>query len=364
MNKGILLILAGGAALLAMDSKKKKVKRVEHAKKKEKYIGYLPVKEETIDQYNLDDHQEHDIEYVDEIDPDDISGGEIEGTDIKDNYYYDDYEEADPEDYIPLEIPPEPTDSIFKPASGPDPGDSCAISMYSQDPVYIQPLFISQKAWNAFSESNYYFNIKAEYQRKIYESIYNFLMNMKNDNARKTVLSVIVRRVLSLIDSSCDWFSIPMAADANNPPESMVAEGALRLGVIAAITSGYKDPEHADLFQTGDKLTVPREAIGDLDPGFMGAENGLDIGRRIEIIATDEGANGILFNAEHLIGKVSQLSGPNGEPHLFAIEIIDNFNNEDVSPKIASHGFNVGDVSFFSKKRPTGIYRIYKEGVA
>ncbi len=81
--------------------------------------------------------------------------------------------------------------------------------------------------------------------------------------------------------------------------------------------------------------------------------------QRVMILATDKS----LQNAEHLIGRVTKLSGPNGEPDRFEIRIVDTFKGADVRPRrTKKHGFKDSSNAFFRKTSPTGVYRFYDPG--
>jgi hypothetical protein len=117
----------------------------------------------------------------------------------------------------------------------------------------------------------------------------------------------------------------------------------------------YSDPHPDYLFKTGKRYTMPRLPLGLPDEPMISPK----INRRVMILATDKS----LQNAEHLIGRVSKLTGPNGEPGKFEIRIVDTFKGEDVTPKLSSkHGFKDLSNAYFSKATPTGIYRLYAEG--
>jgi hypothetical protein len=68
--------------------------------------------------------------------------------------------------------------------------------------------------------------------------------------------------------------------------------------------------------------------------------------------------------AEHIIGEIAKMTGPNGEPDLFEIRIIDKFQGTNVAPQLRTkHGFKTGSNAYFSQKGPTGIYRIFPQGM-
>ena len=165
--------------------------------------------------------------------------------------------------------------------------------------------------------------------------------------------SVVLREALKHFNSGCKWEGV---IDSLSAPEKLVWSGGQRLAVIAQATAGIEDPSHEELFRTGNRSSITRSSLGDPDPGFFGAQVKPVPGTRVEVLVTD----GTQENAEHIIGEVVKLSGPNGEVDQFEIRFIDTFQGANVTPNLTSkHRFKVGSNAYFSQKSPTGIYRIF-----
>ena len=160
---------------------------------------------------------------------------------------------------------------------------------------------------------------------------------MKNGHERRTVASVILREGLKHFNAACKWEN---PVDSWDEPEQLVWEGGARLAMMAQATSGLpSDPGLDSLFQTGSRYSVTRQALGETDPGFYGAQKKPEPGQRVEILVTDKTQE----HAEHVIGEFVKLSGPNGEPDLFEVRIVGEFNGSNVTPKLRTkHGFKVG----------------------
>ncbi len=258
---------------------------------------------------------------------------------------------------------PEPEPGKKRPM-GPSGVGTCVQYLYNRDPEYLDPAVghvLSTQAATAFPEELWYFYIRRAAQVKIYDAVAGRFLRMTQGQDRRKISSSILREEMEKINSGCNWEG---PIESLSKPEQLVWEDAKRLVHLAMMMTGFRDPQPSSLFKTGKRLTVPRAAFSDPDPGIP--QDGLSIGQRIEIIATDLG----MENAENLIGRVSKLSGPNGEKDLFEIRIVGQFQNKDVSPGLTEkHGFkffesnNQGSNVFFSRKGPTGIYRIFAKGV-
>lgn len=250
-------------------------------------------------------------------------------------------------------------DSYGKPAIGPSGVHTCASPLYTRDPEYLTPdIVIAKKALSRFDkESDYFFYIRSSAQVDLYNYMLARFQAMAAEQERRTVASVVLRDALKELNPECKWDS---PVDSLDEPEQLVWEGGRVLAIMAQITADIQDPSYNELFETGERYTITRESLGEPDPGFMGAAKKPEPGRRFEILATDSSQE----NAEHLIGELVKLSGPNGEPNMFELRIVDQFNGVDVTPKRRTkHGFKVGSNAYFSQNGPTGIYRIFPEGM-
>ena len=272
----------------------------------------------------------------------------------------DDFEEDEPPAGT---LPPENEGPVGKPPIGPSGVGSCANEgankTYARDPEYLAPnLTISQKAITMFSEPQMYFYIRGDLQKKLYNYMLERFAAMKNGQERRTVASVVLREALKHFNPQCKW-EVPV--DSLGEPERLVWDGGRRLAIMAQVTIGIEDPGFSTLFKTGNRYSITRDSLGDPDPGFMGAQKKNElIGRRVEVLVTDKTQE----NAEHIIGRIEKLSGPNGEPSLFEVRIVDKFQGIDVAPRLhTKHGFKTGSNAYFSQKGPTGIYRIFQAGV-
>lgn len=251
---------------------------------------------------------------------------------------------------------PDPGESDMKPPIGPSGVGSCANSIYNRDPEYLTPeITVANKAMAMFPNKDYFFYLRGGFQKKLYNYMLQRFTAMKNNQERRTVASVVLREGLKHFNSGCKW-EVPIGSLSD--PEQLVWQSAARLAVMAQVTAGIEDPGYSKLFQTGKRYTITRDSLGEPDPGFGGSA--LEPGRRVEILATDSTQE----NAEHLIGEVVKWSGPQGEQHLFEVRILDKFQGVDVEPRLRTkHGFKKGSNAFFSKKGPTGIYRIFPQGM-
>ncbi len=260
----------------------------------------------------------------------------------------------------PSPAPPSgPSEPYGKPQIGPSGAGNCANSMYTRDPEYMTPdILTANNALHLFPEEGYFFYIRRDLQKKLYDYMLERFSAMKNGQESRTVASVVLREGLKNFNSECRWEN---PIDTLTQPEKLVWESGQRLAIMAQATVGLTDPDFDSLFQTGQRYSITRQSLGSPDPGFMGASSKNELpGRRVEIIVTDKSQG----NAEHIIGEVMKLTGPNGEPNLFEVRIVETFQGADVSPRLRTkHGFKVGSNAYFSQQGPTGIYRIYPEGM-
>lgn len=322
------LILAGAAALLVISSSKKKTKAKKPVVEPEKKEEEKPDENDE----NLDDKP---------------------------------FPSPSPS---PTPTPPSPSPSpapspdddkpYAKPEVGPAAGGSCATPIYSRDPQYLAPdLDISDHALAMPGEAQLYFYMPTSFQKKLYEYMLARFKAQANGQERRTVASVVLRDALKHFNSGCGWEKV---ISTLSEPEKLVWNGGGWLAIMAQSTAGLSDPSVSKLFKTGSRYTIPRAALGENDPGFLGAANKPGPGRRVEFIATDTK----LENAEHVIAEVVKLSGPNGENNLFEVKVVGSFQGHDVTPHLtAKHGFKVGSNAYFSQSGPTGIYRIFSAGM-
>jgi hypothetical protein len=343
MTNLLPILLLGGGALLVMKKKKKKKKPAEvDATGKPARVEKEPVKPPV---------PEPDLGEEDEIEP------------TPPEPVPDDLPEPGP---APVPEPgpePEPQPGKKRPL-GPSGVGTCVQYLYNRDPEPLDPAIgkvLSTQAAQAFPEELWHFYIRTAAQVKIYNAVSAQFLRMMQGQERRRLASTVLREEMEEINSGCNWEG---PIESLSKPEQLVWEDAKRLVHLAMLMTGFRDPAPETLFKTGKRLTVPRAAFGDPDPGIP--QDGLSIDQRVEIVATDLG----MENAEHLIGKVSRLTGPNGEKNLFEIQIVGKFQGQDVSPGLTEkHGFkffsetNQGSNAFFSRKGPTGIYRIFPKGV-
>lgn len=331
-----LLLVAGGVALV-MKKKKKKASRADAAGEPDRAKKPLPLPD-------LGEEEEEGEE--DEVEPTPPEPG------------------PEPEPDVPEPGPePEPQPGKKRPL-GPSGVGTCVQYLYNRDPEYLDQAVghvLSTEAATAFPEELWYFYIRAGAQVKIYNAVAGRFLQMMQGQDRRRVSSSVLREEMEKINSGCNWEG---PIESLSKPEQLVWEDAKRLTYLAMLMTGFRDPSPDALFKTGKRMTIPRVAFGDPDPGIP--KDGLSIDQRVEIIATDFG----MENAEHLIGRVSELSGPNNEQNLFEIRIVGKFQGQDVSPGLTEkHGFKYfkgndqGSNAFFSRKGPTGIYRIFPKGV-
>jgi len=323
-----ILLLGGGAVLLMAAGKKKKKKL---AKAEVKPVGPLP----------------------------DVSGDEdLDKKDDEGKLPTKPVEPTPTPEPTPVPAPTEPTG---KPAVGPSGAGTCVSGIYASDPQYLDPAIgdvLNQQALTMFPESKYFFYITPKVQIKLYNQIGDRFNKMLSEQERKTLASVVLREELKKINSGCEWEG-PISNMSE--PGRLVWSDAIRILALAQLMTGFKDPSESELFQTGSRFTVSKKSLGEPDPGFINAANkqGL-IGRRVEIIATDKP----MGNAEHIIGEITKLSGPSGEQDQFEVRIVDRFRGADVTPQLrAYHKFKTGSNAYFSQRGPTGIYRIFPEGM-
>jgi hypothetical protein len=314
MPNALPILLAGGAALLLMGGKKGKKSVPDSGKD-------LP----------------------------DVTGDEPEGT-------------AEPETKSDSEPEPMPGPGLPEPAEpkrplGPSGVGSCANDIYRRDAVYIDSAVagrLSQGALTAYSDAGYYFYIRKDAQEKIFDAALPTFASMAAKQSAPTLRSVVLREILNgFVNNHCDWDVPTNKFDA---PMRLVWDDGIRLLTMAQMMANHTDPHPDNLFKTGKRYTMPRLPLGLPDEPMVSPK----MNRRIMILATDKS----LQNAEHLIGRVTKLTGPNGEPNKFEIRIVDTFQGEDVRPlRSDKHGFKDLSNAYFSKTTPTGVYRLYAEGV-
>jgi len=264
----------------------------------------------------------------------------------------------------PLPEPmPDPGESTSKKPFGPSGVNSCVNGVYSREAIYLDDAImdvLSSDARTAWPDKEYYFYINYPTQVKLYNALSKRFMNQVQDKEYRTVGPVILRQELAELTSGCNWFG---DIEEKDEAAKLFWEDAKRIATLAAWMTGFEDPAQWQLFRTGERRTVTRESLGMPDPGV----SNLAVDQRVEIIATEGDS---FANAEHLVGKVKKLSGPNGESDQFEIEIVGTFNNQDVKPKLTNHhrfkfftSNNRGSNAYFSKTGPTGIYRVYPVGM-
>lgn len=262
----------------------------------------------------------------------------------------------EPNEPEPMPGPETPAPEKPKRPLGPSGAGSCANYIYTRDAQYIDPAVsdrLNQGALTLFNEAGYYFYIRRDWQDKLFDAALPTFASMGAGQTAPTLRSVVLREILMGDPNvKCDW-NVP--TNEFDEPMSLVWEDGMRLMTLAQVMANYGDPHPDLLFKTGKRYTVPRPPLGLPEKGMASPK----INQRVMILATDKS----LQNAEHLIGRVSKLSGPNGESDRFEIRIVDTFQGEDVSPKLTEkHGFKDLSNAYFSKGAPTGIYRFYSEG--
>jgi len=329
MPNALPILLAGGAALLLMGGKKKAKPAADSGK-------------------DLPDVAEEKPEEAD------TAGGSKPAPEAKPSPAA-----PDPE---PEPMPGPAIPAPGKPARplGPSAVGSCANDIYRRDAVYIDTAVadrLSQGALTAYNEAGYYFYIRNDAQDIIFDAGLKTFTSMAADKTAPTLRSVVLREILNdfindSMENDCDWDVPTSEFDA---PMKLVWDDGIRLLTMAQMMVNYSDPHPDYLFKTGKRYTMPRLPLGLPDEPMVSPT----MNRRVMILATDKS----LENAEHLIGRVSKLTGPNGEPGKFEIRIVDTFQGEDVRPARSSkHGFKELSNAYFSKATPTGIYRLYSEG--
>lgn len=265
----------------------------------------------------------------------------------------------------PGDVPPPDVgeeDEQFPPPipAGPSGVGSCANGIYTREPVYIQPEVASNLNDAAMTVHKTYLwgHIRPVTQVKVFGQIWDWYANALMDQAPRTVRSVIVRETLKDINSGCPWET---RQDKFTDVQKLVWESGWKLAVLAEKDTGWTfKPNKTDLFETGGLYTVPRVALG---MPKVGAAN-IPVGRRVEIIASDSSTN----YAEHLIGKVTEISG---DKFKFKVEVVRTFKGNNVEPKLSQkHGWtfnknsNRGTSRWFNRTGHSGIYRIYPQGVS
>ena len=260
---------------------------------------------------------------------------------------------------------PSPTPSPDeKRPTGPSGVGTCVQYVYNRVPEYLDPSIgerLSVSAAGMFEEPLWHFYIRRPAQIKIYNQVAQRFSGMRQGQERPTLASVVLRQELEKINSGCNW---DQPIESLSKPEQMVWDDAKRLAWVAMEMTGFRDPLPPSLMKTGNRLVVTRESLGLPDPGIPQA--GLTLGQRVEFLGTDQSMD----NAEHLIGQVSRLVGPNGEQNMFELRMVGDFQGKDVAPRLSEkHGFKFfkgtgqGSNVFFRRNSPTGIYRIFPKGV-
>lgn len=343
-----LLLIAGGAAV--MMTKKKKRRRTS-ASAAEPDIPSLEEAEEE------EPEPEPSPQPEETVDPEEAFDPEPE------------LEEPEPPGPSPSPIPtPEPGPSDPKLPQGPTGVGSCVNNIYNRATEYIDPAVVdvlSPDATTAWPDKEYYFYMRRPAQLKLYNAVANRFLKQIHEEDPRTVGPVILREELDKLGTSCDW-----GGDTNkmDEPSRLIWSDAKKIATLAAMMTGFRDPAGLQLFKTSKRFTVTRESLNMPDPGFLGAQKGLELGQRVEIIATE---GDTLENAEHLIGMVTKLTGPENQNDQFEIRIVGTFQGKDVRPKLTDHhGFKVlktqplaSSNAYFSKSGPTGVYRIYPVGL-
>ncbi len=337
-----LLFLGGGALLLITGKKKRKSTKKKNGNGKANGTAELPP-EDPLPEVDED---------LDEKDQEEATEPKL--FDPKPKLPEPPVEQPEPAEPEPS---PEPGPSS-KPVFGPSGAGNCANSVYTRDPQYFTPdVTVANQALTLFPEAGYYFYIRGDFQTKLYNYMLERFSAMKNEQERRTVASVILREGLKHFNSDCKWES---PVDSLSKPEQLVWDGGARLAQMAQVTVGLEDPSFKQLFQTGKRYSITRESLDEPDPGFIGAQKKPVPGTRVEILVTDTTQE----HAEHIIGEIAKMTGPNGEPDLFEIRIIDKFQGANVAPRLRTkHGFKTGSNAYFSQKGPTGIYRIFPQGM-
>jgi len=244
--------------------------------------------------------------------------------------------------------------------------ERCISSLYSPSEKLSENILknISEinkdKLPKLLSLNNDKINISKSFQDLLYLKFFDRYMKMKSGREMPLPPSIVIREELSKLLPDCNWDE---DISTKNEEHKNIWVSALIISSVARLVANYLQDDKNKLFKTGKRYTIPREYLN-LSESAIASED-IELDQIIAFIATDFN----LDNIEIVYGRVSKLSGPNGESDKFELRVIDEFNGNNVEPKLSNrHKFkykkdNQSSNAFFSRIPPTGIYQIYPKGM-
>lgn len=266
----------------------------------------------------------------------------------------------------PVPPPPQPKpgpDPAPKPApdpSGPSGIDTCVHNFYLRTPQPLAPSLLEimgPAAQASVSGATFYLTPQA--QVEIFQAAKSQFLG-----SQRSVRGLVTRDILNKLRPECDWNRDPV--DAYSEVEFLTWQSAWTLSQAAAAQVGFRpggdDPDHKLLWEQGtDGVLIGRQWLELPEVGKLA----LPLGRRVELLAGEltesELPRPIFLYPERLFARVVGADNLTGAP---IVKILAQFNNQDVSPLYSlHHGYKVGDDVQLRASAPTGVRRIFAEGV-
>lgn len=181
-------------------------------------------------------------------------------------------------------------------------------------------------------------------------------------SSARSVTAVVTREVLSKLIPGCDWARDPYSDYSVH--EHLVWRSAWTLVGAAAAQVGIEPGGiSGKILRRGGGMVVSRGWLGLPDPEAVG----LPLERRVEMLVADFDDSRQYprllspVYAERVYARVIGTNQVSGHP---IVRIVGEFRNRDVTPKFSdNHGFRVDDDIEIRAWAPTGVRRIFPEGV-
>jgi hypothetical protein len=256
---------------------------------------------------------------------------------------------------------PEPAPVPEPPPTGPTGIGTCVHNFYLRTPSKIAPavLQLMGPAAQAFVEG-YDFYLTPQAQMEIFTEAKQQMLG-----SNRSVRSLVARDVLQKLRPQCDWRRDPLSDDFIEQ-EYLTWESAWALVAAAAAQVGFRpggdNPGGKLLWTPGSEgLLIGRQWLDLPEVGSMA----IPIGRRVELLVGEftesEQPRPVFMYPERVFARVIGTNNISGAP---IVRILAQFANQDVTPRYThAHGYKVGNDIELRTTAPTGVRRIYAEGV-
>ena len=256
---------------------------------------------------------------------------------------------------------PEPGPAPEPAPEGPSSVGTCVHQFYVRTPALVTPALLETlgPAAQAVVEDEFFY-LSPMAQIDIFNAAKEQLLG-----ADRSVQGVVARDVLTKLKPECNWKRDPISDYSE--VERLTWESAWMLVAAAAAQIGFRpggdNPANKLLLVTdSDGILIGRQWLDLPEVGNME----LPIGRRVELLVGEytksELPRPTFMYPERLYASVVGTHNVSGNP---IVKVLDKFQNRNVAPLFSEHhGFKVGSELELRKSSPTGVRRIFAEGVA